>query len=295
MPDYGDDFASATIIDETSQHFGEIHAGNVEDFFRIVVPANTDYLIFYSESYWDMRGDLYDASEVLLVTNHNSGGQDGSGDNFYIKYDSPAQGTYYLLATSHYVSEYGEYSITSNISVNGVVGELHTTIEDSGGTVDFYDIDYNEATHDVAINFGAADYSINFGDPSKFLDIGGVAGIGWTNYNNWVIHDEYYKPKIIMMGSQRGMSTPLRSYGDPRFNIVGTIKEDGVALDDKLVRLYDRRTGELLGETRSTILGEYTFPNPLWEDDKYYVIAFDDVDNPVLQAVISDALVPITQ
>lgn len=73
-------------------------------------------------------------------------------------------------------------------------------------------------------------------------------------------------------------------------NISGVVYEDTTPLVNKTVRLYFKPTGELMGETISNALGEYSFNINIVDKYKYYIIAFDDMDNPVYQALALDDL-----
>lgn len=76
-------------------------------------------------------------------------------------------------------------------------------------------------------------------------------------------------------------------------NINGIVNFNGVPESGKVVRLYRKESGQMMDETISNDLGEYKF-NVLLTADKYYVIAFDDMLNPVYQAMALDNLTPKT-
>lgn len=62
-----------------------------------------------------------------------------------------------------------------------------------------------------------------------------------------------------------------------------------------MVRLYDRDSGELIDTTYTNNLGQYSFKAQIRGNRKYYVIAFDNFDAPILQATIHDYLDPILE
>lgn len=80
-----------------------------------------------------------------------------------------------------------------------------------------------------------------------------------------------------------------------QYSIKGTVKREGVAVVNGLLRLYDRASGELIDQTYSDGAGKYSFSARIDPNFKYYVIAFDDADAPILQAVIHDFLDPILE
>jgi len=78
-----------------------------------------------------------------------------------------------------------------------------------------------------------------------------------------------------------------------KYQVSGTVYQDGGTVAGRLLRLYDRTTGELIGETTSDVGGAYNFDTLLFSDAKYYVVAFDD-GVPDLQAKVRDYLTPKT-
>lgn len=74
------------------------------------------------------------------------------------------------------------------------------------------------------------------------------------------------------------------------YKITGTVSRLGVA-GTFLVRLYDRASGQLLGETWSEGNGAYEFLNIPFIPNGFYTIAFDRA-NPLLNAAIADLITP---
>lgn len=74
------------------------------------------------------------------------------------------------------------------------------------------------------------------------------------------------------------------------FRIRGTVTELGAAGAYR-VRLFDRLTGLLVGETWSAQDGSYSFDNIAYRANGYVVIAHDHGDNPK-NAVIADWVTP---
>lgn len=96
-----------------------------------------------------------------------------------------------------------------------------------------------------------------------------------------------YEPQTISAGMH---TSPIVNSSLTDVNITGLVVLDTTPLDNKVVRLYHKATGRLLDETTSNELGEYTFKHNINDRHKYYVIAFDDMDNPVYQALALDDL-----
>lgn len=293
MAFYGNDFASATLINSTEQILdGEMVAANTADFFRFVV---TDATNRFTLKYRNIDGNsntytrLYDSTETQIDDYSNSS---DAWEYTYIASLDLAPGTYYIELFRASGGD-SNYELDFWLSEGGDITTLHTTVtgleELSGQPVP---IDAIGETH-IEWDVSAIPYIGT--DPTKILDSYSSGDWYYSNPENFVIPPNFRSPSIVMMGHRLGVSTPFIQGDAQRYKIHGTVKAEGVALADKMLRLYDRKTGQLMGETRSNALGQYTFPNPLWVDFKYYVIAFDDVDNPVLQAVIHDALIPIAQ
>ena len=59
---------------------------------------------------------------------------------------------------------------------------------------------------------------------------------------------------------------------------------------DRVVRLYDRASGRLVRETRTSLAGLYAFPD-VTDTRLYYVVALDNLPNPET-AAIADAVTP---
>ena len=87
----------------------------------------------------------------------------------------------------------------------------------------------------------------------------------------------------------------IANSAESQYVIKGRIKKDGLSFSNSIVRLYDRNSGQLIEETKSNDLGQYSFLSKVDKDYKYFVIAHDDFENPVLQAVIHDYLDPIKE
>ncbi len=288
MAFYGNDFLTATLLNNYQYITdGEIVVGsNDHDFFRFVVSNATNRIIVSgNQGNHNTTFRLYDSTETEIDSHTNN-------DDSYF-YNLPfdlAPGTYYLeYNPDNTFSE--PYTLQFILNENDTFppltqpmieplyrGEsdltwLHDTIFDSNV---------------VTIHYAPSLPPYNNVVTSQFPSL---IDLGYT------IPDAFYDTKIIMVGKRLGTSVPLKRKSDisPRYVIKGKVQENGVDLPNKTVRLYDRDGGELIGETITDALGNYRFPNPLWQDSKYYVIAFDDLSNPILQAVIHDALIPFEE
>ena len=74
------------------------------------------------------------------------------------------------------------------------------------------------------------------------------------------------------------------------YRITGLVTELGVPGPYR-IRLYDRQTGRLHSEHWSASDGSYTINNLKYVSQGYYIIAFDEGDNP-LNAAIADYVTP---
>ncbi len=288
MAFYGNDFASATLLNNYQYITdGEIVVGsNDHDFFRFTV-SNATNRIFVSgfQGNHNTTFRLYDSTETEIDSHTNN------DDAFFynLPEDLPT-GTYYLeynpdntfsepYSLQFILTENGNFPTISNtmVAVNSAIEQdihwLHDTI-----------VELNDNTIHYAPSLPPYNQIIA-GQQSFLIDTG------------FVVPPRFTESKIIMVGNRIGASIPLRRQSDatPRYAIAGKVQEDGIDLPGKTVRLYDRTSGELIGETITDALGNYRFPNPLWQDSKYYVIAFDDLNSPILQAVIHDALIPFAE
>lgn len=74
--------------------------------------------------------------------------------------------------------------------------------------------------------------------------------------------------------------------------ISGIVKLQGVPIADRIVRLYYRKNGVLIGSIKTDSTGTFQFLN-LDPSDRYTVIAFDDTNtSPDFNAQIFDILTP---
>jgi len=92
--------------------------------------------------------------------------------------------------------------------------------------------------------------------------------------------------KSFLKFNQSGLS--LESLGDITKDIAGITRMDFVPIS-KLVRLYDRRTGNLIRETLSNQDGSFTFESLSYSND-FYVVVLDQEPDSIYNAEIADHL-----
>lgn len=73
--------------------------------------------------------------------------------------------------------------------------------------------------------------------------------------------------------------------------IAGEVQEEGVGVEGRLVRMYNRRTGEFVGEARTNATGDFIIPA---QDPNlpHFVVAFDDDVSPDYNAKVYDNVLP---
>ncbi len=79
--------------------------------------------------------------------------------------------------------------------------------------------------------------------------------------------------------------TPLLSLGAKAF--AGTVQVGTTPVSGRLVRVYDRATGQLLRQTRSDGAGQYAVPS-LTDARSYYVVGLDNQPGGQNAAVADD-------
>ena len=109
---------------------------------------------------------------------------------------------------------------------------------------------------------------------------------------------DYYFPDLssmILLSSNpiKTLASSDDTLAQTYYHVKGRVTYDGENQQDILLRLYDRATGVLMGETISEFDGTYEFTTKVLGTDKYYVVAFDKTSIPVLNAKIKDYLDPI--
>lgn len=290
MAFYGNDFASATLLNNyQSITDGEIVVGsNDHDFFRFTVSSATNRIFMHGrQGNHNTTLRLYDSTETEIDSNVEN------GDYFIYTFpENLPTGTYYIeYNPDNTFSE--PYSFDFFLTENGNYPSITNQMID----IDSYSEADETFAHDVDVDLDLTRIFLApvlppYNQQFKTFNIT-MHNIGFT------IPAEFYNQKIIMMGNRIGASVPVKiassALTEDRYVLAGKVQENGVDLPGKTVRLYDRATGELLGETITDALGNYRFGNPLWQDSKYYVIAFDDLNAPILQAVIHDALIPFVE
>lgn len=93
-------------------------------------------------------------------------------------------------------------------------------------------------------------------------------------------------PNRLVLAALRAAPRLMRG----RFGFAGQVDVITTPAPDRVVRLYDRASGRLVREVRTSPAGLYAFPD-LTDTRLYYVVALDNLPNPE-SAAIADAVTP---
>lgn len=124
----------------------------------------------------------------------------------------------------------------------------------------------------VTVAYTVEDPADAYADPSEFPD-----DIGEWNVKGDLGVDNFSRTVVFPAG-------PVKT-------IAGEVREDNVGVEGRLVRLYNRRTGELVGEFRTTSTGDFVIPSAD-PNLPHFVVAFDDDILPDYNAKIYDNVIP---
>lgn len=269
----GSDFATAELIGLSSKTQDELNATVTDHYYKVQPPANTDWLYLWTP---DRRENLYlyDSSQALITSTTDS-------QTTALNTLNPTASSDYYIRVNRYSD--GPYSLIVLASVDGVV----INYSNVGGITENKDergFKYQQWATEIDRLAPVTADNVHVTDPER------------VNYTSDVPPKfNFFGLKTVVLGSHQTFHQPIKSPNVKHYNIEGNVQRKGSAIPNALLRLYDRKTGLLIGETRSNGVGEYRFDTRLNADDKYYVIAFDDMEAPELQAVILDYLIPITQ
>lgn len=316
MSDHGSSPATATDLTANTGWFsvgGVLTDVNDFDYFKITVTDATNQLIIYSFpfmrfelSVWNpsavydsIRTNLVDATDTIV----------GGGTTFnwvigaylqygYIYTDLPV-GDYYVRVNGTYTGMPPNRYTTFIELWDGATAK-NNPIKATPVTVDSINI-VNVNSNDNPAYMATYPYSpvsVVFNLTYDFIPLSLEVDISHTSLT-------YPRPRYLRNLHNRDSKFPLRA--NRLFNTiseqpVGEIPLSSVTKDSnpavgKLIRLYDRATGEQISYTYTDANGEYSFPNIMFTDEKYFIVAFDDVTAPALEAKIHDFLTPqvITQ
>lgn len=267
---YGTDFDSATLINMSNVITGDLQTGDPDHYFRVVPKANTDYIYAYIP---DRREKLYlyDSTRTLISSTTTQGNAVTA---------IPVDQQEYFIRVG--VQTAGTYTMYVFASVDGVIDGYTSIVGETQQG------DTSERVYTITpwLTVGEKNKPITTDDQSSI-----------DTYE--IEFGKQFKPThdyfniIIPTIQARAYNSPVVSQNNVHYRIKGTVKREGSAAGGKTLRLYDRDSGVLIGETQSEQTGKYQFDTQLKKDSKYYVIAFDDMNAPDMQAVIHDALVPI--
>lgn len=144
-----------------------------------------------------------------------------------------------------------------------------------------------------------ADAEFNYSEPSGYSSIEEtVVTTAWRGEDPAYAYadpasfpTDIGEPNVIGDLGTDNFSRTVAFPAGPVKTIAGEVQEEGVGVEGRLVRLYNRSTGELVGEFRSNALGEFLIPaaDPA---ARHFVVAFDDDITPDYNAKIYDNVIP---
>lgn len=283
----GSDFASAELLNAWDIVDEFIPGSTGEHYYRFTISNATNQVFIVGKNYEESVSqaceiEVYDSTETIYaITNDGSTGNNAA----HILINIPT-GTYYISVFDNGGTQDLKYMMSLYIVENGVYpSPLHTDGIEVGIEAEDPFFIINEIELD----------SIRFEDALS------------TSYENFQVH-VYDAPPCAATKNVTSYKTnnPMvidgvnnnRVFGNqliPQFSISGIIRKDGSSFENSMVRLYDRNSGELIESTTSDNNGEYSFKARVNPDFKYFVVAHDTFDTPILQAVTHDFLDPILE
>jgi len=134
-------------------------------------------------------------------------------------------------------------------------------------------------------------------------DIAAMLAAGMVFYEKWLANPFIYtiadRTKLtfgkVGKADACGAMIPTQfknPAGDVTYGIYGNVTYEDDPGAGLLLRLYSRKSGELLAETTSDGSGNYDFDFRVPQGYKYYVVAFDTNLVPIYNAKIRDFLDP---
>ena len=283
----GSDFASAELIDAWEIVDEFLPGSTGEHYYRFTISNATNQVFIVSKEYDESVApscevEVYDSTETLYAASNNNGESNNAAHTLV----NIPTGTYYLSVFDSGGTQDLKYMMSVYIIENGVYPAiLHTDdvevdvdAEDPFHIINEIDADLVEFEDALAPQY--ENFQAHVFDPTPCAATKNV-----TSYksNNPMVIDGMLNNRVI--GNQ----------AIAQYSIKGVIRKDGVAFGFAKVRLYDRTSGELIESTTADNLGAYAFRARVNPDFKYFVVAHDTFDNPVLQAVTHDYLDPILE
>lgn len=284
----GSSFATAELLDAWEDRNEFLPGSTGEHYYRFTISNATNNvqitgLALDDSASLGCRIEIYDSTETIIEYANDDGL--GQFDSSHRLTDLPT-GTYYIVVYDATRTQDLSYNIVFYLVENGV----HPTVLHTDDFEVNWDIDEFYVLSTAMYEFDNMDYN----EPlSAFYQTGGNE-IEWgiESHNKNVPDYKTRNPLVINgVNNNRIFGNQLKA----QYSINGTVKREGVAVQNGLLRLYDRASGELIEQTYSDTNGNYSFSARVDPDFKYYIVAFDDVENPILQAVIHDFLDPILE
>jgi hypothetical protein len=170
------------------------------------------------------------------------------------------------------------------------------------GGIDVSNFNPKMVTPAVDFSTGGSTFAGSF-DPDQFAysPPAGYSAISVVNVEaaNCVIPDyfqtiEMFHPEdwsVTSLHPDDNHSPAVSFPAGPVKLIAGEVQENGVGVPGRLVRMYNRRTGDYVGEAVTNADGEFIIPA---QDPNlpHFVVAFDDDESPNYNAKIFDRVMP---
>lgn len=283
----GSSFATAELLDAWEDRNEFLPGSTGEHYYRFTISNATNNVQITGLALDDSVSpgceiEIYDGTESLIENvNDNGGGQNSSH-----RLENLATGTYYIVVFDAGGTQDLSYNLVIYLIENGV----HPTLLHTDDSEVDWDIDEFYVLSTAMYEFDNMDYN----EPlSAFYQTGeNETEWGIESHNKNIPAYKTRNPLVINgVNNNRIFGNQLKA----QYSINGTVKREGVAVQNGLLRLYDRDSGELIDSTYSDASGNYSFAARVDPDFKYYIVAFDDIDAPILQAVIHDFLDPILE
>ena len=288
MSQYGSTFATAEVIDQTVNNF-EVEANSTSDisYFKFSVDTainETRFSHIFTEfpnynGSSNVNETLYDSTETQISTRSyplNTGAvtfTDLAIGDYFIKVELINHLDTVIDYKLHVINE-GYFDVTEDLIT---IPTIFQTVE----------IDYHTTPlfKDIEAIFTSTTLFPNWENDATDIDNLQILNI-----------EPHYKiggNKLHVFGLERSTRMFYSKDGQDANIIEGIVYLDEDPLANKIVRLYNKQSGQMIDETISNDQGEYKF-NAYLFDDKYYVVAFDELSNPVYQALALDDLSPKT-
>lgn len=283
----GSSFATAELLDAWEDRDEFLPGSTGEHYYRFTISNATNNVQITGTALDSgvspgCEIEIYDGSEALI----HAANDNGVGQNSSHRLTDLATGTYYVVVYDAGGTQDLAYNLMVYLVENGVhPSVIHTDDIDVTMEVDeFYELSTAMYEFD----------NLRYNEPlSPYYVVG-------ENEKEFTLESDgknvpAYKTRNPLVINGVNNNRILGRQTEAQYSVKGTVKREGVAVENGLLRLYDRASGELIDQTYSDGAGNYSFAARIDPNFKYYVIAFDDVEAPILQAVIHDFLDPILE